>query len=169
MSTAWLPRILLLEEDDGHWGKYLDRLHLTFVVDFIRSTPTWPGKRVGVKRHPEYDEKSATFWHLISTGEDESERIPDMRRCERISWPRPMIDEFDDAAPGTSDCRLVWWKEERRGEWRYLLAPKDFSYLVVVADRGEYVLPWTAFWLEHNHQRKKRERAFIAFWKLEKS
>ena len=39
---------------------------------------------------------------------------------------------------------------------------------VVVADRGDYVLPWTAFWVEHTHQRDKRERAYRAFWEARK-
>ena len=79
-----------------------------------------------------------------------------------------MMDEFDEADPGTTACRIVWWKESRRNEERYLLAPEDFSYIVVVADRGDYVLPWTAFWVEHTHQRDKRERAYREFWEARK-
>ena len=118
MSTEWLPELLLLEHAGGNWGIYLDRLHARFAADFIDSKPTWPGKRVGVKRHPEYDGKSATFWHLISDGDVEAERLPNMRRCELIGWPRPMMDEFDEADPGTTACRIVWWKESRRNEIR---------------------------------------------------
>lgn len=168
MSTEWLPELLLLEHAGGNWGIYLDRLDARFAADFIDSKPSWPGKRVGVKRHPEYDGKSATFWHLISDGDVEAERLPNMRRCERIGWPRPMMDDFDEADPGTTACRIVWWKESRRNEERYLLAPEDFSYIVVVADRGDYVLPWTAFWVEHAHQRDKRERAYREFWEARK-
>lgn len=169
MSIDWLPALLLLEDAEGDWRIYLNRLHDCFVRDFIHSKPVWPGKRVGVKRYPESEGKSATFWHLITEGAVESERSVNFRRCERIGWPRPMMDEFDEADPGATGCRIVWWKETRRNEERYLLAPADFSYLVVVADRGTYVLPWTAFWLEHAHQRQKRERAFRQFWKATNS
>lgn len=169
MTADWLPELLMLEHAGGDWGVYLEQLHNRFAADFIHSKPAWPGKRVGVKRHPEHGGKSATFWHLISEGAVEEERQPNMRRCERIGWPRPMIDEFDEAHPGATACRIVWWKERRGNEQRYLLAPDDFSYVVVVADRGEYVLPWTAFWIEHDHQRTKRERAFKAFWEAEKA
>ena len=166
--SEWLPELLLLEDAQGNWGMYLDRMHARFVTDFIDSKPAWPGKRVGVKRHPEHDGKSATFWHLISDGAVEAERLPNMRRCERIGWPRPMMDEFDAADPDTSATRILWWKETRDSEERYLLAPEDFSYVVVVVDRGEYVLPWTAFWIEYAHQRNKRERAFRQFWEARK-
>jgi len=169
MSTDWLPELLLLEDAGGNWGVYLDRLHARFVADFIDSKPTWDGKRVGVKRHPEYDRKSATFWHFISEGDVEAERQPDMRRCERIGWPRPIIDEFDAIAQGATEARIIWWKETRRNEKRYLLAPEDFSYIVVVADRGEYVLPWTAFCIERAHERGKRERAYRQFWEAQKA
>lgn len=168
MSGEWMPDLLLLEDSQGNWKTYLEGLHRRFMADFVDSKPAWPGKRFALKRHPEYDGKSATFWHLISEGNEESERIPDMRRCERIGWPRPMIDEFDDAEPGTTGCRVVWWVEERKGEQRYLLALDDFSYVVVVADRGEYVLPWTAFCCEYSHQRDKRRKAFERFWEARK-
>ncbi|MGR6756525.1 hypothetical protein ACU6QO_01760, partial [Aeromonas veronii] len=29
------------------------------------------------------------------------------------------------------------------------------GYLVVLDDRGEYILPWTAFFIEHEHERRK--------------
>jgi len=164
MSSDWLPDLLLLEHSQGDWAQYLERLHDCFVDNFVKSVPTWPGKRVALKRHPEYDGKSATFWHLISEGDLEADRTPDMRRCERIAWPRSVMDEFDEAAPETTSCRVVWWKEVRRNEERYLLAPDDFSYIVVVADRGDYVLPWTAFCCEYQHQRNKREKAFKQYW-----
>ncbi|MNH30689.1 hypothetical protein D3C79_909980 [compost metagenome] len=47
-----------------------------------------PAKRLGLKRHPVIQGKEATFWHMISEGNDEAERLPDLRRCERIRWPR---------------------------------------------------------------------------------
>lgn len=166
--TDWLPELLLFEDAQGNWGVYLERIHAKFLANFVDSKPQWPGKRVGVKRHPESDGKSATFWHLISDGPVESDRLPNFRRCERISWPRPIMNEFDGAAFDASASRIVWWKEVRNNEERYLLAPSDFSYIVVVADRGEYVLPWTAFWIEYSHQRDKRKRAFKAFWDARK-
>lgn len=168
MNTDWLPELLRFEDAGGNWGVYLERLHARFIADFVDSKPAWPGKRVGVKRHPEHGGKSATFWHFISEGKEEEGRLPDMRRCERIGWPRPIMDEFDEVARGVPGARIVWWKEGRGNEERYLLAPEDFSYLVVVADRGDYVLPWTAFCVEYSHQREKRERAFRRFWEAQK-
>lgn len=169
VSTDWLPPLLLLDDDAGDWEAYLERLHQQFVADFVDSRPGWPGKRVNLKRHPEHEGKSATFWHMISTGEREADRLPDFRRCERIAWPRAMIDAFDGAEPDAAEPRIVWWQEERWNENRYNLALPDFSYVVIVADRGEYVLPWTAYWVEQEHRRRKLRKAFRAFWTAEKS
>lgn len=164
MSEAWLPALLRFEDSNGNWDEYIECLYRQFEADFVHSKPHWPGKRVGHKRHPEQAGKSATFWHLFSEGEREAERLPDFRRCERIAWPRPMMDEFDAAPPDTTGFRLVWWKERRGSEDRYLLAPSDFSYVVVVADRGDFVLPWTAYSVEQSHRQDKLRRRWAEFW-----
>lgn len=164
MSGDWLPELMFLEDSGGDWNHYVERLHQQFLADFVESKPGWTGKEVRLKRHPEYDGKSATFWHMVSEGKVETDRTPDMRRCERIAWPRPVMDEFDDAAPGTTGCRVAWWTELRGTETRYHLAPDDFSYVVVVADRGTFVLPWTAYFVEHEWRREKLRRKWREFW-----
>lgn len=166
MSCEWLPDLMLFEAYSGNWEIYLEELYKAFTNDFINAPPRWPNKRVGVKRHPEHAGKSATFWHIISTGESEQDRIPDFRRCERIKWPRPLMDEYSDnhAANGCAN-RIIWWQNERKGETRYLLSPLDFSYVFVVADRGEFVLPWTAYYVEHTSRRRKYQKEYEEYWK----
>jgi len=41
--------------------------------------------------------------------------------------------------------------------------------LVVVADRGEFVLPWTAYTLEYDHQKRKKRKAWQTYWDEQKS
>jgi hypothetical protein len=91
-----------------------------------------------------------------------------MRRCERIRWPRPVMDGFPNSQPQTTD-RIVWWKNQRGNEDRFVLALADFSYVVVVADRGDFVLPWTAYGVEQDHQRQKLRAEYEAYWKSPKS
>ncbi|TEU30458.1 hypothetical protein [Alkanindiges illinoisensis] len=165
MSDEWLPELLLFKDSNGVWSDYLEKLHQQFILDFVHSVPQWENKRVALKRHPEYDGKSATFWHMISTGDDEAERTPDFRRCERIAWVRCMMDHFSETPHGVAS-QVVWWKEKRGAkEWRYVLSLSDFSYMVIVADRGNYVLPWTAYYVEHEHQRKRYKKKWQEFWK----
>lgn len=91
-EIAWLPDLVLFEDFDGDWGKYLDVIYAYFKKDFADSQPVFRGKRLGLKRHPLSQGKEATFWHMISEGENEDERLPDLRRCERIRWPKPTIE-----------------------------------------------------------------------------
>ncbi len=168
MSGEWLPPLVLLEDSGGDWNAYEETLYGFFKIDFLESLPRWPGKRVGLKRYPESKGKVATFWHFISEGEYEDERLINTRRCERIRWPRPTMEAYA-AEPPAAGSRIIWWMNKRGAEWRYLLALPDFSYLVVVADRGEYVLPWTQFPVEKPHQREKYRKECRDYWKGRKS
>lgn len=168
MIPGWLPPLVRLEDSGGDWTAYEEVLYGWFKVDFVASLPAWPGKRVGLKRHPTTQGKEATFWHFITEGAVEAERQIDIRRCERIRWPRPAMEAFADRPPLDGD-RIVWWMNERRGEKRYLLALPDFSHLVVVADRGSYVLPWTQYHVDRDHRRNKYRREYRAYWAAQKS
>lgn len=163
MSKQWLPRLVLLADSKGDWPVYVEEIYRCFRTDFWDSMPAWPGKRVGLKKLPMSEGKVATFWHFISEGDIEAERTPDMRRCESIRWPRPTMESFVDRKPKDDD-RIVWWKNQRRSEWRYLLALQDFSYLVVVADRGEYVLPWTQYHVQYENRRAKYRKEYKEYW-----
>ncbi len=158
--TGWLPPLLLLQEHGGDWPSYLAAVYNAFTQDFIADKPNFPGKRVGLKRYPLREDKEATFWHFVSEGSTEEERLPDLRRCERIAWPRPIIDELHALVRG--NARVCCWTQKRRGAKRIVIALADFSYLVVLDDRGDFVLPWTAYLVEHHHQRDKLRREWNA-------
>ena len=99
--------------------------------------------------------KEATFWHIISEGAVESERLPDLRRCERVRWPRAIITAFNSH----SDV-VKYWRNRRKSEERVILALDDFSYIVVLADRGKYMLLWTAYCVEREHQKNRLRREY---------
>jgi hypothetical protein len=139
---AWLPPLVFFCDSQGDWSAYEEVLYGHFKCDFVLSPPTFRGCRVGLKRYPLDRGREATFWHLISEGSVEADRLPHMRRCERIRWPRPMIH-------GSEDSSLRVWSQERNGEQRVAIALSDFTYVVILAARasrdGRYFLPWTAF------------------------
>jgi hypothetical protein len=155
MSTTslakWLPQLILMEDYNGHWQKFFDVVYQTFCEDFVNDKPTFRGQRLGLKRHPVYDGKSATFWHMISDGAVEVDREPDLRRCERIAWPRPSIEN-----ESSDDIKV--WSEKKRGDRRILLWNEEASYLVVLNKRNDYILPWTAYTVEYNHEKQKLNR-----------
>lgn len=147
-GDSWLPGILRLEDYGGDWERYLEAVYLGFRADFVASRPHVSGRRWAVKRHPLVCGREATFWHLISEGRVEAERLPDLRRCERIRWPRALIDSL-----GTN--RVVAWANERRGDRRVVIALPDFSYAVILADRGDHIMLWTAYCVDEPYRRKQ--------------
>jgi hypothetical protein len=52
-----------------------------------------------------------------------------------------------------ADPAIKVWQNERRGERRACLWLEEESYLVVLAMRDGYVLPWTAYLVLHEHQK----------------
>lgn len=155
MPSEWLPDIVTLNDSGGAWDKYLEVLYAIFKKDFLDSSPAFTGKQMRLKRLPYEKGKEATFWHLISEGAVEADRTINLSRSERLPWPRPVIDAHADA-------KVRCWKNSRQGGDRILIALDDFSYLVVLADRGTYVLPWTAYPVERDHQRRKLQKEYEA-------
>jgi len=149
----WLPNLVLFEDYGGNWDRYLDRLYAFFKSDFIDNQPVFRGQRLGLKRYPLSKGKEATFWHLISEGKDEDERTIDIRRCERIRWPRPTIEHETEPV-------IKVWEQERRGEKRIVLWLENEEYLVVLALRKGYLLPWTAFTVSLPHEKRKRQKEY---------
>ncbi|MFB1490385.1 MULTISPECIES: hypothetical protein [unclassified Thiocapsa] len=101
-----------------------------------------------LKRHPLTHGKEATFWHMIQGGQVEEERTPDPRRCERIRWPGLINTHAGDPA-------VKIWRNQRGREERVCLWFEEEDYLVIPADRGDYILPWTAYLVAQPHRKRK--------------
>ena len=158
MTPRWLPELILLESYSGNWKQYLDILHAFFKADFVESKPVFQGRKIALKRHPLSQNKEATFWHFISEGKSEEERNIDLRRCERIRWPRAIIEN-------AGDISVKIWKNIRRNEVRICLWLEKQEYLVMLAERKGYILPWTAYMVTKPHRKKKLQKEFEDYWK----
>lgn len=154
-QNAWLPPLVLLEDSGGEWNRYVEKVYQYFKEDFIDRKPVFRGRRLGLKRHPLSEGKEATFWHMTSEGNDEANRTPDLRRCERVRWPRPIIELAD-----AKDVKV--WTSIRNNEHRIHLWLESENYLVVLADRREYLLPWTAYLVTRDHTRRKLQKEYEA-------
>jgi len=155
-KTSWLPDLVLLENYNGDWEKYLEIIYGYFVKDFVKSKPKYRGIKLALKKHPMIEGKEATFWHLISKGKEEKERMPDLRRCERIRWPRPIIEHCKDPV-------LKVWQNIRKGDTRILLWFDKVEYIVVLSERKGYLLLWTAYMVKKNHQKRKLQKEYEAY------
>ena len=154
-NVTWLPGLVLLNDYNGNWERYLEVIYNFFTRDFVDDQPTFQGKKLALKRHPMYEGKEATFWHIIQEGEIEEARTPDIRRCERIRWPRPVIENSNDP-----DVKI--WENIRDHEPRVCILLDSEDYLVVIARRQGYDLFWTAYPITWPHQKRKLIKEYEA-------
>lgn len=155
-KPRWLPDLVLF---GGDWIKYEEILYSYFKNDFIDNRLIkFMGLRMGLKKYPTYKNKEATFWHFISEGEEESERVPDLRRCERIRWPRPIMENIEDQT-------VRMWENIRGNEKNICLCYGDWEYLIVLRKRKDYILPWTTYCPYTNKTKLKWQREFNEYHK----
>ena len=133
--------------------KRTKELYEFFRLDFLGRRPDFQGKRMGLKCMPLTEGKEATFWHFSQEGPVEDDRIPDLRRCERIRWVRPIIEHADDAC-------IKSWSKFHKGTTRTMLWQEEQEYLVILDDRGEYVLPWTAYPVTEEYRKRKLQAEY---------
>ncbi len=126
---------------DGDWDTHCDAIYQCFERD-LRAASFF-GLRVSRRKAPEVKGKPDGFWHVISEQVDREsdDRIPDLRRCERVPWIGPMI-----SACGTD--RVLCWKQERpsgKGGDGIVVALPSFEFVVILRPRKGYALLSTAF------------------------
>ena len=59
---------------------------------------------------------------------------------------------------------IRFWKNTRGRNVRILLAVEDFSYVVVLEEREDFVLLWTAYFVEYPNKRRRMQQEYEA-WK----
>ena len=151
-----LPEMILLEDYGGHYATYINAVYDIFYNDFIRDKTRFRGEVLKLKKLPIVNNRECTFYHMTHKGEDESDRKPDLRRCERLPWAKPIIEKCDE-------FKLKIWTQKRKGKdrlciWLELVDEPD--YFVVLDIRKNYKLIWTAFVIEYNHQKRKKEKEY---------
>lgn len=151
----WIPPLILMADFDYSWPAYIDAAYARFRADFVESKPKLQGLEVTCAAHPFYDGKESGFWHCVQEGKIEDERIPDLRRCERVGWIRAIIEN-------SSDHCIDRWSNDRRSERRHYLWFHE-EFLVVIADRKRYWRLITAFPTARAHSveklRKERDES----------
>lgn len=151
-----LPEIITLQEYSGDIIAYMDAVYEVFKRDFVLSKPTYEGRRLGLKMYPLVEGKEYTFYHFTHDGDIETERLPNLRRLERIPFPRPLIDN-------SRHPYLKVWRNKRGSKERILIFHEAESYLVVLEDRGDYILPWTAYLVEYKNRVDKLLAEYKAY------
>jgi hypothetical protein len=85
---------------------------------------------------------------MTSEGDDEQNRIPDMRRMERIQWPAHIINKSEHPY-------LKVWENTRGNKTNILIFHEKENYLVVLRKVKDYILPWTAYLIDYPSRKRK--------------
>lgn len=154
-----LPSLICLEDYDNDFDVYLDKVYSSFQEDFLYSLPMfrYDPSEIHINSRPYTNDKEFTFWHIVSEGGIENERIPNLRRCERIKYSRYLIENYDSV-----NCK-IWEKDvlaKKSREKRIHISTSDFSFIIVLSklnilnQKSKRTLI-TAFYVEREYQRKK--------------
>jgi len=152
IEPEWLPDMFPVNP----WTEQtFDSLYEIFKRDFKDSQPIYREWTIWFFPEKE-DGKELVFWHLTSRDDKEAgERLPDLRRCERLPWARSMIDNAD--TPEVLD----WDFEEGDGTFKTYIWLRDFNYLMKLKkypDGGRRLI--TSFWVEFSSFRRKLEKKY---------
>lgn len=154
------PPVLIAFE--GDWGAYEEAIYAQYHADIVIGRPTLWGKRVSARFNPQTNGKGFSFWHVISEGPIEADRLPDMERCARIAWIAWLIECCDAGLDGFS-----WWISERttkKGRKENLvLWAEEHDYVVILEPRPEYVMLVSAYPL-HSRRAAKFVSERDSYW-----
>jgi hypothetical protein len=153
---SWIGPLIELSEFKGDVKAYFVRLYKVFTADFITSPAVFNGKPIIFDNRIGDQKMVECFWHITSTTDPASGRLPDMRRCERIGWIKPII--YHDTDPA-----VIKWESIRKGKVRTLLLLNDGDFLVVLVNRPRNYFLTTAYPINHPSQKKKLIKAHDAY------
>lgn len=168
MSDApeWLPAALRYSDFDGDYDRFLVAVYEVFERDFKQSKPHYHNRPITYDSRIE-DGKEAAFWHITSSFDSSTgNRELNLRRAERIPWPKPMIENCTDKA-------ISVWRNERIREkgakqTRILIWLEGLDYLVVLAEMVHVPVLVTAYCTDIESQRRKLRKERDEYYIMQK-
>lgn len=166
-----LPELMLFS---GNWDEYINAIYEVFKNDFLDNKTRFNKLDVNIKWRPVYQDRPSTFYHITHEGKDESNRTPDIRRCERVPWVKPVIDNCQN-------WDLKYWPQKRRGRNRICIwlnldenvkPEQDFEnhYFIILEKRKEFFLLWSTFMPKYPHDIRAKQKEYNKwFVKMQKS
>jgi|AntRauTorcE11898_2_1112593.scaffolds.fasta_scaffold13930_2 hypothetical protein len=147
----WLPEIVTLEEFDGDYERYTNHLHEIFLNDFVRTKLILDDKPIYYDdRVIDGSGKCECFIHITTCEDDTTnERNFDPRRCERLCWAKPTIENRDDAVA------VKVWEVRKKGKNKLNLLIEEERYHVVLTKTKKAYALTTAYYVDRNHMLRK--------------
>ena len=138
MSLYPLPSLLLLQDFGGNWETYKQALYQIF-LDTIVDKLSFLGLPISCRYFQPIGDMHRSFWHMITTGDlDDEERIPDLRRCERICWVPHIVAHHENVD-------ILCWENKRKANINTVLWLPSESYMIILSKRKDYYLLTTCY------------------------
>lgn len=156
----------------GNWQDYEDRLINYFNEQLYNMKLMYKNQKISLKRNPEFKNIPGSFYHLtcknINYNSSEEEREPDLRRCERLHWIKPIVEanHFESYCP--NNCVRIYEKRHNGDDTINFLF-EEGRYLVVLAKRNGYLLLKTAFYIEYDNRLKREIKAYEEYVKQQEA
>ena len=166
-SCKWLPEIIELSDYDGNWNNYNDKLYEIFLNDFINTKPVFKGEYVRIRKQPRLGKYEHGFIHLTTVANHNqtniNDRLPDLRRCERMEWNKKIIDNYQ-CNDVSCKCRKIYYYEQNyKNTVRINLIFADARYKVVLEKRDNYYLLITGYYMEYDYTIYREIKRFIKY------
>ncbi|OAI14424.1 hypothetical protein A1507_15410 [Methylomonas koyamae] len=141
----------------GDWSSYEDDLYRTYLSGIVNANLSFNGLPIKCQYRPSSKNKHFGFWHVISEGNVEDDRLPDLRRCERIRWIAYLI-----AYAGT-DTEISWWENKRGSNTHVVIWHERENFAVILAKRSDFYLLKSAYCAQ-SHRKKMFIKEREEFW-----
>ena len=151
------PRMICLEEFGGNYAAFIDAVYQVFFRDFIRHKAIFGSHQLHLRYHPTFQDRPYAFYHMTHKGDIENERLPDLRRCERIPWARPTIEQAEELG-------LRFWEQTERRNGRHICIWREVdngdNYFIILCVHRNYVRLLTAFYGDFPNYAEKRKKEY---------
>ena len=127
------------------------------------------GYKVFIRKEPRDGAWEHGFIHMTHVDhfhatKDPNDRIPDLRRSERLTWVRRIIEH--DTCSSDQNCgQILYWEEMFRGRVRSCLLFYDERFLVVLEKARDVYFIITSFYLEKDWELEKRYKKYVQYQK----
>lgn len=160
---SWLPNLLLFEDFKNDWGKYEAALYKEFGKTIKSQNFKYQNKTVGYDKKKSSTSREEIFEHLISEEKDKNDptagRIPDIRRCERLCWIRPILDNLGSCEISP----MIYPQTLRPSDIREIIYIPELEYVIILRKgRNQYFLI-TAYRVEDPKRRARFEKNYKNF------
>lgn len=147
-----IPDLLMLSHHNGDVEIYLEAVYQVYLSEIVNGRLSFLGLPIRCQYKPAYNNKHFGFWHLVSTGKNEEDRIVDFRRCERVGWISFVLQNAYDYS------NIHCWENERFGNTHIVLWMHRSQFLVILARRKDYLVLKTAYLVMGDYKIKRLEK-----------